>query len=197
MGRILIGSILGAIVFFVWGFIWWTALFLVVMPPTAMHDADAVRTVLRENLPETGVYWVPEMPIHGAEAPGPELDAAMEVWTQKHREGPLGMIMLTADGAEPMEPVVLVRGFVIEVIAALLASMLLWVACAGKGYVRRVAFVFGLGAFAAVSVHLVAWNFLYVPTAFTRFQVIDVLVGWLAAGLVIAAIVKRPAAAGR
>ncbi len=186
--RILLGGVLGAVVLFLWGFVYWVHLSGALVPYKHMTDEAAVVEVLKENL-ETGIYWFP-MPQHDPDATADEKQAAMEAYEAIHREGPLGAVIYQAKGREPMEVTVLVRGFVIDFASALLASILLCCACGKRGYAARVAFVFGLGLFVAVSVHLIAWNFMLNPMGFTLLKIGDSVVGWLLAGLVIAAVVK-------
>ncbi len=187
--RILLGGVLGAAVLFVGGFLYWVVLSERLLPYNHMTDEGAVMEVLRENLPETGVYWFP-MPQHDPDATADEKQAAMEAYEESHREGPLGAVTYHREGGEPMPPSALVKGFVIEFVSALLASILLCCACGRRGYAARAAFVFGLGLFAAVSVHLIAWNYMLRPMDFTLLTMGDTIVGWLLAGLVIAAVVK-------
>ncbi len=187
--RILLGGVLGAVVLFVWGFLYWVVLSERLLPYNHMTDEGAVMEVLRENLPETGVYWFP-MPQHDIDATEAEKAAATEAWQEKHQEGPLGTVIYHKDGRKAMAPSTLVKGFVIDFVSALLASILLCCACGRGGYAARAAFVFGLGLFAAVSVHLIAWNFMLNPMGFTLLKIGDTIVGWLLAGLVIAAVVK-------
>lgn len=187
--RILLGGVLGGVVLFVWGFLYWAVLSDTLLPYKHMADQAAVVEVLQENLPETGIYWFP-MPQHNPDATAEEKQAAREAAEESHREGPLGAVIYHAEGGEVMPPSVLVKGFVINFFSALLASILLCCACGRSGYAARTAFVFGLGLFAAASVHLIAWNFMFNPMGFTLLKIGDTIVGWFLAGLVIAAVVK-------
>ncbi len=190
--RILLGGVLGAVVLFVWSFLYWVVLSERLLPYNHMKDESAVVEVLVENLRETGVYWFP-MPKHDLDATKEEKKAATEAWQEKHQEGPLGTVIYITDGRKAMAPSTLVKGFVIDFVSALLASILLCCACGRRGYAARAAFVFGLGLFAAVSVHLIAWNFMLNPMGFTLLKIGDSIVGWFLAGLVIAAVVKSRA----
>lgn len=194
MMRIIVAGVLGAVVLFLWGFLYWVQLSWVLVPYKHMADEAAVVEVLRENLPESGMYWFP-MPRHDPDATAEEKQAAQEAFEEAHRRGPLGAVSYHAEGSEPMEIGVLVKGFVIEFASALLASILLCCACGRRGYAARVAFVFGLGLFICVSVHLIGWNYMLDPLEFTLLKIGDSVVGWLLAGLVIAAVVKPPAEA--
>ena len=96
------------------------------------------------------------------------------------------------EGMTPMGPKVLLMGFVIDFAAALLVAMLLTCAASGccQGYAYRVGFVVGMGIFTALIGHFSYWNWMNFPTDYTIAFVIDNVVGWTLAGLVIAAIIK-------
>ena len=188
----MLGGVLGAVVLFLWGFLYWVVLSDTLLPYKHMADQAAVVEVLQENLTETGIYWFP-MAQYDPDATTDEKQAAKEASYERHRQGPLGGVIYHKVGREPMAPSALVKGFVINFVSALLASILLCSACARKGYAKRVAFVLGLGLFIAVSVHLIAWNYMFSPMGFTLLKIGDSVVGWLLAGLVIAAVVKPSA----
>ena len=194
MMRILLGGVLGAVVLFVWSFLYWAVLSERLLPHKHMADEAAVVEVLQENLLETGIYLFP-MAQYDPDATAEEKQAAMEAANERHRQGPHGTVTIHREGGEPIPPSKLVKGFVIEFASALLASILLCCACGRRGYAARAAFVFGLGLFAAVSVHLIAWNFMLNPMGFTLFKIGDSVVGWLLTGLAIAAVVKPRAEA--
>lgn len=182
---------LGAVVLFLWGFVYWVHLSGALVPYKHMTDEAAVVEVLQENLTETGIYLFP-MPEHDPDpnATADEKKAANEAYAERHREGPLGAVSYLVEGREVMPPSKLAKGFVINFASALIASIMLCCACGRRGYAARVAFVFGLGLFVAVSVHLIARNYLFDPLDFTLLKIGDSIVGWLLAGLVIAAVVK-------
>ena len=88
---------------------------------------------------------------------------------------------------------VLGTGFVIDLLAALLAACLLSsIGPCGRNYWCRVGFVTGLGIFVALVGHLSYWNWMHFPLGYTVAFMIDVTVGWLLAGLAIAAIIRPP-----
>ena len=59
--RVIFGSVVGAIILFFWGFVYWNILGLMISPwkpfPSE-HEADLVAK-LNETLPESGVYTYP------------------------------------------------------------------------------------------------------------------------------------------
>jgi hypothetical protein len=91
-----------------------------------------------------------------------EREAVMNRRTERHKTGPLGVVLYRPQGADPMDWMVLARGFGIEFVGALLLALLVWTH-------RLAAFPVRLGAclmaalFAIVATHPIQWNFLYFP----------------------------------
>jgi uncharacterized membrane protein YeaQ/YmgE (transglycosylase-associated protein family) len=185
MKKTITGGIVGGIILFVWGAIAWTVLPLHKPSTHSMANEDAVISALRASGGEKGMYFLPAMP----EGAGPEHDA----WMQKFKQGPLAMINYNPVGADPMMPGQFIAGLIINLIAGFLAAWFLSRSTAeGSSYLSRVIFCGMLGIFASFSSHLLAWNWLYFPLDYTTAMVADTVIGWLLAGLGIAAIVKTP-----
>ena len=72
----------------------------------------------------------------------------------------------------------------------LLAALLVWWA-AIKGYAARVAFVTVLGLFPTLAAELPLWNWFGFPTLYMGALCVIHLVGFLAGGLLVAAIARR------
>jgi hypothetical protein len=187
MVRIIIASIIAAIVLFVWGFLSWSQLnlYAFAMPSLPPGNAAALVETMGTQLPYTGVYFVPHPPADMSD------EAALENWKQRHRRGPIALIAFNKDGTEPMHPIMFVRGFAIYLIAAVFMCMML--AGAGgwaRNFITRLVFVLFAAAFATFATRGVDWNWFYIPSDYTGALVIDLFVGWFLAGLVIAGIVK-------
>ena len=150
MIRVIAAAALGAMILFVWGMISWMLLPWHTETLGQLPDEDRVVAALRDTGTASGVYWIP-----GSEAPGPDLTdeqntAWEEAWMEKHRAGPLAMLVYNAEGREPMAVNVFINGLGMNLVAALIAAMLL--ASAGRltSYVGRVAFVAMLETFGCV-----------------------------------------------
>ncbi|MCP3979029.1 MAG: hypothetical protein GY716_06810 [bacterium] len=176
--RIVLAGVIGAIVLFVWGFVSWMALGWHNTTGGVLPDEPAVVQVLKDTVndrgaTEPGVYWIPGM----ADMEGlddAEKEAAVEAWGNKHREGPLAMLVYRPTGREPMDALMFVRGFVLDFLAALLAALLLAFAAGTiSGYVGRVAFVTGLGMFVAIYGEGMSWNYFGMPNDWSLVMVVD------------------------
>lgn len=196
MVRIVIGSVLGAVVYFAWGMAAWMFLPLHMATIAGLPDEDVVTQALKDQNLKTGVYAVPWS---DNEEDWGDRESA---WWKKHQSGPLYSIYYESGGENPMEPRLMAQGFAIDLLATLLAACLLWGAAGGccNSYLRRVGFVLGLGIFVALIGHASYWNWMHFPTDYTVAFIIDVVAGWMLTGFVLAAIVRpappTPAAAG-
>jgi hypothetical protein len=195
--RIILAAAAGAAVVFLWGAISWAVLAL---PAEASGRLDGVAgerlaAAIGDEVEETGVYFVPVPPELPPDVSDADRNAAMEAFLERHRQGPLFMLVWLEEGAVPMAPAFLLNGLLISFVAALLVAAAM--AAVGGGFGRRFAIALAMGTFAALVSHGVYWNWFMFPDAWTAAMAADLLVGWGLAGLVMAAIVRprRPAAA--
>lgn len=187
--RILIATVLSAVVLFGWGFLFW-----VVLPfgTIAMEDepfgGEAMVAGMSKVLGDTGVYFLP-FPRDPNVATQEEKDR----FEERHREGPLVRVFYNRTGAEPGAPALFITGFVHNLgISLLIALILALAAPALPTYLQRLGLVFLVGAVAAVWLGLNEAIWFYHPWKYELFQAGYVLVGGLLMGLVMAAIIKRP-----
>ena len=156
-------------------------------------NEDAVIASMRANMKETGFYFFPGM----EQPPGMSKEqkkGAQEKWTQKYTTGPAGVLIYLPNGGEAMSPKQLVTQLATDILAALIAAFLLASAAGGlTGFGGRLLFVTLLGAFAWVVVNLPYWNWYGFPTDFTVVALAEQVIGFFLVGLVLAAMVKRPA----
>src|SRR5262249_37380032 len=184
--RIILGALLTAVVLFVWGFVFWTRLPYARQYMRPLPHGDRLAEALKEDVPETGVYFYPPMPDEDAS------DAEKEAALEQHRAGPLVQLIYLKQGVDPMDPKALGIGFAQYFVSALLAAMLLAMAApALPWYLVRVFFVLLLGLFATVAIYgadLVWWHH---PADYTLFVASFHASNWLLAGIILGMIVRR------
>ena len=181
--KILLAALTGGLAMFAWGCVTHA------LPPLAHSgmtftapDSPAVEA-LRTGFPQDGMYVFP----------GPRGDfgdkAVMNRMTEDTRKGPAGLLFIRPHGDEPMMTRQLVIEFVSDVLAALIAALLL--ACTTlRSYGARVLFVTEIGLAAWLTLQVSYWNWYHFPTAQTGAELVDLVGGFLVAGLAIAAFVK-------
>jgi hypothetical protein len=194
MKKIILGALVGGIILFVWSWLAWVVLPLHVASMRPIENEDRVTEVLQSNLGVHGVYLYPSM-ARDEEISAEEQKTATEEWEKKYERGPVGMIIYNPRGSDPNMPSQMAAGFVIDLAAALMAVWLLSRSTAfAASFVARVAYCGMLGILISVFAHLMNWNWLGYPLDYTTAMIADTVVGWLLAGIGIAAIVKAPAA---
>jgi hypothetical protein len=187
MKKVLIAGIVGGIALFIWSALAWTVLPLHKASLHGIINEDAMIAILKTNLGEKAVYVFPARPAEG--------QAGMEAYTQKMEQGPVGMIIYDPQGMGAMMTSQFIVGLIIDILAALLAAWILSRSTArGSSFIARVTFCGLLGMFISLGSFLPGWNWMGYALDYTTAMVADALLGWLIAGLVIAAFVKVPAA---
>lgn len=188
--RAILAALAGAVVLFVWGAAFWMGLANVFGGLRQLEpekEAAIVGALQAQDL-QTGVYYFPGQPTHGRDLAADEAKRLTDEWTARHEAGPLGMLTYVAQGKPVMDPVYFVRGFLIDLIACILVCMLVLAATPG-GFIKRWSIVLVFGLAVATSVHLVNWNWMFIPSDYTLMACVDTIIGWTLAGFVIAALV--------
>ena len=193
MVRILIAGVLGGAVYYVWGMMVWMVIPLHAPTVNQFPNEDAVIEVLTAQNLETGVYSAPGF------ADESDMSNPDSEFNKKHAKGPIFSVYYHADGSPPMPTSMLLNGFLINFLAAAIAACLLSTVAGGccGSYLNRGGFVTGLGVFVALIGHLSYWNWMYFPLDYTLGFVVDVVVGWSLAGLIMAAVVRPEACAAK
>jgi hypothetical protein len=180
MNKLIVPSLITAVVVFIWMFISWTLL--------PWHNVDiksikdqALLEQMKESLTEPGIYLYPG-------EPEDESNAAMQEWSDQYKAGPLVHFMVyNPQGAEWDMAMPMIKSFLINFIAAFIAGVLLMMTLAqNPSFWRRVIFVMMLGLFAAFVGPFVEWNWWSFPTGYSMINAIDLCVTWFIAGLVLA-----------
>jgi len=179
MKKIILASVLGGVVLFIWWFLSWAVLDLHGGTMRGLSNEDAVREFMKSNFPQSSVYIIPKQMGGG--------ESAMK----KYKEGPIATVVYQAEGADPAMPSQMAIGFLFNVFYAWIAAWFLSRSTAfAESYLSRVTFVGMLGIFTAFFQHLTNWNWMAYPGDYTIVMIADNVVSMLLAGLVIAVFVK-------
>jgi len=185
MKKILGAGMVGGLVVFLWGFLAHVVLPLGEMGLRSMPVNSPLLESMKGNLSVDGLYFFP-----GKEVGRRQTEAEDAVWATKYRMGPTGLLLYHPTGSEPMSTKQLALELATDIAGALLLAYLL-VAIAGTtgAEVRlakqlRIAAVGGI--FAWISISVPHWNWYGFPPAFILAELVDQVVGWTLAGLVMA-----------
>lgn len=191
-GRIFIAAILGGIVLFLWGAVAHMFLGLGDSSLKGIPNEETVLSMMKENITESGLYFFPWMDMKTTDK------AAREAWTQKYKAGPSGLMVYYPNGMEPMSARHMIIQVITDILAVLFAAILLAKATSGiKGYFGRVMFMATFGLVSTFAISLPYWNWYGFPFSFVTASLIEQVVGFALAGLVLAWRIKpavKPAA---
>lgn len=185
--RVVLASILGGIVAFIFGMMSWMVLPFHMMTTDSIPDQPALLQAMNEHLPTSGVYLFPYVDM--------EQEGAWEEMEKLHQAGPIGMIFFHKEGETPMPPSMMLWGLVVDVAAGFFIALLMaaWCVSGTPNYLQRVLFSTAIGAAGAIQSWGALWNWMYVEWDHSLVMGLDIILMWFFGGLVIAAIIKPKA----
>jgi len=170
-------------VVFVWSAIAHMALPIGTMGIRPIPDEEKVIGAMKDGIHDPGFYFFP-----GRDMTKAATKAEQESYSARVKQGPTGVLVIHPEGGEELSPRQLATELASNVVAAMLAAFVL--TQVRSGYAMRVLLVTLMGIFGFVSISVSYWNWYGFPTDFSTGEAITETVGWLLAGLVLAAIVR-------
>lgn len=148
----ILGILVAAVAMFVWGMIYWAANPLPYGTWKKTTGDEAAGQALKQHFPENGTYYVPGLYNDDATA------------ERLHNAGPVAFVhMLARDGRPRMEPMIMVKGFLLYVVVAALLLLVLRAAGPPAVYADRVKLAVAVAAVAAVMIHIGDTVWWYMP----------------------------------
>ncbi|MCB2212709.1 hypothetical protein KQI52_11400 [bacterium] len=183
MKQVLLGTLVGGVIFFIFLSISWTVLPFHTMAFTPLEDSKPIAEAMQANNLETGLYTVPSMT---------EYEANSEEFIERHKAGPVvPFLVYYAEGLEMMSAMMYVKGIIMALLAAGIVSVMMKLAGRRlRRYPLRVLVATAMGVFAAVIGPLTLGNWMMFPAGYVWAEVFDQVIGWTFAGAGIAAFVK-------
>ena len=179
--RIILAGLLGAIAMYTWTSIAHMATPLTNIGFSQLSNEQTVLDAVKQGVEKPGLYFFPWV--------DPNDPKMMEKSAALMKTNPSGMMIVQpAGGTFSMAPM-MVKEFVKELAQALIAAFLVSFTVLA-GYLARVGFVTLVGVFAALGTDTSYWIWYGFPLDYTFATISIPLIGAIAAGLVIAAIVK-------
>jgi hypothetical protein len=176
------GGLLGGLVMFIWLGLSWAVLPFHMQQLQPIGTMDPLAAAVDASTLPSGLYMYPAMP-ESADTP-----EGSKMLHDKAVKGPtISFMSYQANGFNPMNPMPFIVGLISCAVAAGCATFVLLLAAAAQlTFTQRlgVAVLFGLAV--AFAGHVVTGAFFMFPLAHTLLEVMDQLVGWTLAGLVIA-----------
>lgn len=181
--KIVTATLLGGLTMFIWAGFSHLLLFIGTgFKP--LPNEDKVMEVLKTNITGQGLYFFPGKDFRNTTK---EQDVVFE---RKFRNGPVGLLVYRPIGGNPFSAIKLITQLLSNLfsvfIAVILASLIY------AGYWKRVLTLSLLGLLACSAVSSIYWNWYEFPTSFFIAQILDVVIGFFLAGLVICKIMPKP-----
>lgn len=192
MGRKILAGILGGLAFFAWASIAHIATGLGETGVSELPNEQAVVSTLKTNVNASGLYIFPGWGL-GPNATHAQKMAAMKDLAPKMKAGPVGIMVYHPTGNEGLSPKQLLIELGTNTLQVLIAVLLLGQTTI-RSFAGRWGFVTLAGIMAAISTNISYWNWYGFPGSYTATYVFTIAMGFVCAGLVVAALVK-PAAA--
>jgi hypothetical protein len=186
--QLVLGTVLGAIVLFVWSAIAWMVIPWPGEPLRSFTNEDAVGQAISANAPRSGNYLLPNMPKRTPGMTDQQYAAAEKAMADRWARGP---IVFAAVRLEPFGSfgAALVIQFLTQLVLALLATVLLQQTC-GLSRAGRIGFVAAIGVIIFVGGHVDEWTWWSFSNAYMLMQFGAIVIGWVLAALVISTFVR-------
>jgi hypothetical protein len=184
---LVLGTILGGLVAFLWSSISWEVLTWHEKPILSFQNDEEVSKMIRSHTTESGMYIVPGAPSMETMSKEQKKAAQAEVF-EKMKKGPIMFAAVRRDGFDSYT-----RGLIIQLLSLMAAAFLLtWLALqtSGLSYGKKVIFLAVVGLAAGVITELPNWNWWGFSGTYTLVMIADATLTWLFAGLVIAKVAK-------
>ncbi len=188
--NLLTGALAGVAMFF-WGFISHAVLGLGDAGIRELNGEEKILAALRDNIKEPGFYFFPGGGGARTAPTAAQRDAAMKAWQDRFKAGPWGIMIYHPEGTVPMSPgQLMLQALTDVVLGVLLALLLAKVSASLTSFGARITFIAVIGLIAGIALLVPYWNWYGFPTNFTVASLADQLIGFCAAGLILAALIK-------
>ena len=181
--RTLVAGIVGGVVVFLWGFVSHTLLGISEQTIKPLSN-EATMSPAVAGLDGPGIYCVPSFSFEGNKD-----ETKKKAFEEKLEKGPNALIVRMPDNCK-MEPMQLAYSAGFDVLAALIAALFIGASTSMAGALPRAIAGGGLGVFAWCSSNAQYWVWYHFPWEFERAELINSVVSWAAACLVMALILK-------
>jgi hypothetical protein len=187
------GGLLGGLIVFAWSAISWMVLPWHTASLRNFTNEDAVVQALQANVPESGVYVIPGVQNTGATEA--EKKANQDRMMKRMETGPFLYASFQTEG---MNSTAMGTRYIIHFLTQIIAAMLItWLLLKMPGltFMGRTGVVVVIALIGGIMYELPMLIFWHFPLGHTLVNLIDSLIGWFLAGLVIAKFATSPAPA--
>ncbi len=187
MKRILLAGLLGGLALFLWEYVSHDLTPLGTAGMSRLQNEDAIRAVLQDKIPDTGLYYFPA-PVLTPGMSAQQQQAAMARAMELEGTGPTGLMVFVRHYRTVMGKL-LAKQFAADFAAMLLAAFLL-AQCPSAGFLGRLLFVTALGLIPSLRAYVPMENWYGFPVAYVAAQTAIDVIGFAIGGLILAKLVQ-------
>jgi len=191
--RILLVGIVGSIIVFVISSIVHIGLGLGETGIKMLPHEDILFLAMRASIPETGIYIFPGT--SSGMAPNKATPAERDNYMAKYQRGPTGILIYQAHGMALNIGKLLGGQYLFGLIGCLIVAWILATTAGSTAFGSRVAIVTMIALFAGILYDLPYWNWYGFPTDYVTGHIVTNTITWAIAGIGMATMIKKPAAA--
>jgi hypothetical protein len=193
--RLVLSTLLGGIVLFVWSAIAWMVIPWPGDPLRSFTNEEAVLQTITANAPRSGNYVLPNEPKRAPGMTDEQYKATKQAAMDRMTRGPM---IFTAVRLEPMGSMtkLMVIQFLTHLVLALIASFLL-MQTTRRSYGRRVIFVAVCGVLIFLGGKMDEWIWWSFSNSYLLMEFGAIVIGWILAALVIAKFVIGKSSAAK
>lgn len=182
-------AVAGGIVVFVWGIVSWMVLPWHKMSMMKFQDEKRVADVIQDNTSKSGVYALPNC-FADRSMSKEDMEKAKMKSREMMMKGPVVHAIVMKEGWGDNMTGRFVMSLIVNIITALFVTWLLMMTKA-LSYMKQVCFIVMVALTAGFMIHLPHWVWMGLPFGCAVMHIIDLLIGWFFAGLVIAKLAKK------
>ena len=183
MGRILLAALAGALAMFIWGFVAWMVIDL--RTPETFKGEGAVAAAINYGAAEPGVYAIP-----GDPGTKDKESSEYKTFQKNYESGPIAMVIVKKDGAKLFDPLVLLKGYGVMLLACLIVALMIS-EIGIKLALNRILFCTAIGAVVAIHADGSNWAWFWYPMDWTLMAHVDRVVAWTLAGTAMAPLLSE------
>ncbi len=183
MKKIIITSVIGGIILFMYSNIAWRVLPFHQKTITPLPDGEKAIAAMSLNSLPKGAYHYPGMPETSSKT--------LEEWQKRYKKGPnINLMFISPKGASMSAGPFIIYFFINMICTFIVAFCVSLSKEKLNSYLKKCGFVVLFGVFASLLDPITQWNWWQTPLNYELAYVFDYLVSWLLVGLVVAKIIK-------
>lgn len=183
MNKIVKCGLIGGVILFLWGAIWWTILPWQGKQMKSFANEQVVQNAIAGNTDGSGLYILPNL--HGKGC-SDEAKARMS-------QGPFATVAVMSQGKNPCMVRSMISDLVVKIIAASLVTGLIFHFSGPYGFKRSLKFITIVGVVVAIAATLPYVIWFGFPIGFAISSMIETVIAWFLAGLAIGKILDKKA----